>query len=403
MEDRKYNREKIVVMLPTYKEEKNIGPMIEFLEKKVFPKIKKFEMAILIVDDNSPDRTADIVKKKMKRYKNIGLSQDDKRGIGAAFKRGIFYAADMMEASAVIKMDADFQHDPYYVIDLVREYEAGYDYVLGSRFIKGGSVPVEWGFYRKALSKYGGLLTRFLLFFPYINTIKDVSSGLKLISVEKILRKVDFSKISSGFYYTTQLLYQAVQMEANYIEIPIEFKLRNAGDTKMPFSNVVGTFFAMVSLSLKSKETLKFFKFCMVGFSGYIINALALELFFRLGIPLGFSAAIGTEMAIISNFSLNNIWTYNKEKITGLKNIIRKFFQFNIATLGAVVMQGLVVEGLSSAFGDQLRQLFLVIAILLLVIPYNYFMYNIFIWRTWRIPVFERFIGRLKKVIYRNR
>lgn len=386
--------EKVVVIIPTYKEKKNIGAMIEFLEKKVFPKIGNYNMGILVVDDNSPDGTDDIVRDKMKKYKNIQLSSGERKGIGAAFKRGVFFAKEKMGADAIIKMDADFQHDPYYVIDLVKKYHQGYDYVIGSRFIKGGSVPKEWGVYRRFLSKYGGLFTRVLLFFPNINTVKDVSSGLKLASVRNIINKIDFSKISNSFYYTTQLLYQVVKMEAKFVEIPIGFKLRNVGDTKMPFSNIIGTFVAMVVLGLRSHETLKFIKFCIVGFSGYIINAITMEGLYRLGIPLGFSAAIGTELAIISNFSLNNIWTYNKEKITGFKNIIKKFLQFNIAILGAVLIQGLIVEGLAYFFGDQLRHLYLVIAIVFFVIPYNYTMYNIFIWRTWKIQSIERLLRR---------
>jgi len=386
--------EKVIVMLLTYNEKKNIGAMIEFLEKRVFPDISNYNMEILVVDDYSPDGTDDIVRDKMKKYKNIQLSSGERNGIGAAFKRGVFFAKEEMGADAIIKMDADFQHNPYNVIDLVKKYHEGYDYVIGSRFVKGGSVPKEWGAYRRSLSKYGGLFTRFLLFFPNINIVKDVSSGLKLASIKNIICKIDFSKISNGFYYTTQLLYQVVKMEAKFIEIPIGFKLRSAGDTKMPFSNVIGTFIAMVVLGLRSHETLKFIKFCTVGFIGYVINAIAMEGLYRLEIPLGFSAAIGTELAIISNFSLNNIWTYSKEKITGFRNIIKKFFQFNIAILGAVLIQGLIVEGLAHFFGNQFRQFYLVIAIVFFVIPYNYTMYNIFIWRTWKIQSIERLLRR---------
>jgi dolichol-phosphate mannosyltransferase len=245
---------KIVVMLPTYNEKENIGKMIEILENEIFSKIKKFDMSILVVDDNSPDGTSNVVREKMNNYKNIMISSDKKKGLGEAFIRGVRYATNEMKADAVIKMDADFQHDPKYVLDLINKYDEGYDYIVGSRFIKGGKVPNNWNICRKFISKYGGLCTRIILFFPNINIIKDVSSGLKLLSVKNVLDKLDFSKISSGFYYTTQLIYQAISLGIKVTEIPIEFKIREKGKTKMPFSNIPMTLKTMILLRLSRNK-----------------------------------------------------------------------------------------------------------------------------------------------------
>ncbi|MHB1377035.1 MAG: glycosyltransferase [Candidatus Humimicrobiaceae bacterium] len=243
--------EKITVIIPTYNEKDNIGKMIDVLEKEIFPKIINYEMSILIVDDNSPDGTSDIVKEKQNKFKNIYLSIGEKKGLGSAFNRGIQYAINNLFADAIIKMDSDFQHDPKYILDLVKKYNEGFDYVIGSRFINGGSFPKELGAYRRILSKYGGLCTRIILFFPKINTIHDVSSGLKLMNVKNVLNRIDFLSISSGFYYTTQLLYKAIKLGIKIVEIPIEFKLRESGKTKMPFSNIPGTLKAMILLRLK--------------------------------------------------------------------------------------------------------------------------------------------------------
>ncbi|NQT66641.1 MAG: glycosyltransferase [Actinobacteria bacterium] len=242
--------ERIVIIIPTYNEEGNIGEMIEVLEKEIFPRIEDYNMSILIVDDNSPDGTAKIVKNKMNKYNNIMISMGMKRGLGMAFKRGVRFAINKMKADAIIKMDADFQHDPKHILDLVKKYNEGSDYIIGSRFLKGGSTPDNWGFYRRFLSKYGGLCTRIILFFPHINIISDVSSGLKLMSVRNVLNKVDLSKISSGFYYTTQLIYQAVNLGIKITEIPIKFKVREKGKTKMPFSNIPLTLKTMILLRL---------------------------------------------------------------------------------------------------------------------------------------------------------
>ena len=248
---------KIVVILPTYNEKENIGDMIEALENHIFPEIKDCEMSILVVDDNSPDGTGETVKEKMNKYKNLELSSGEKEGLGKAFNRGIDYAITRMDANAIIKMDADFQHDPKYIIDMVAKYNEGYKYIIGTRFLNGGRFPKELGLYRRILSKYGGMLTRIILFAPHINIVSDVSSGLKLVDVEAVLKKVDFHSISSGFYYTTQLLYQAVIIGTKIVEIPIEFGVRKKGKTKMPFSNVPGTLKAMIKLRLNKGKMKK--------------------------------------------------------------------------------------------------------------------------------------------------
>ncbi|MGB9911251.1 MAG: glycosyltransferase [Microgenomates group bacterium] len=386
---------KIIVIIPTYNEKENIQKMIDVLEEEIFPQIKNHQMEILVVDDNSPDGTADVVKEKMKKYSNIHLSLGKKQGLGAAYKRGMKYAMEKMGAAAVIEFDADFQHDPRYIIDLVEKFDQGYDYVIGSRFVKGGSIPKEWSWYRKLLTIGGGLFSRFVLFFPQINKVKDVSTGLKLTRVKGVLDKVDFSQVGNGFFYKTQILYQIVKNGAKIIEIPLKFKLREKGESKITFKEVINTFLGVIKLRLNDPTTIRFLKFAVVGFIGYIINALGLELFYRLGLSPGPAAGLGAELAIISNFTLNNLWTFSEKRITGFKRIIWKFFQFNLTSLGAVILQWLVVGILAKIFGDQWRQIYLVIAIGFFVIPYNYSMYNIFIWKTWKVPFLKRIQERI--------
>ena len=248
---------KIIVLLPTYNEKENIGEMIETLESKIFPKIKKFKMNILVVDDNSNDGTYDIVLEKIEKYRNIKMIRDEKKGLGEAFIRGIKFAIKEMGADVIIKMDADFQHDPKNVLDLINEYKKGNNYVIGSRYINGGQVPNDWGFYRKLLSKYGGLCTRITLFFPNINIVKDVSSGLKLIDVDNVLSKIDLSRISSGYCYTTQLMYYAIKLGIKIKEIPIKFRLREKGKTKMPFSNIPTTLKTIILLRFFDNRYIK--------------------------------------------------------------------------------------------------------------------------------------------------
>jgi len=114
---------KVVIIIPTYNEKENIGRMIDILEEEIFPKLKENQMEILVVDDKSPDGTAQIVEEKMKNFKNLTLNLGSKQGLGAAYKRGMEYAMEKMGAEAVVEFDADFQHDPKHIINLVKKIQ----------------------------------------------------------------------------------------------------------------------------------------------------------------------------------------------------------------------------------------------------------------------------------------
>jgi putative flippase GtrA len=154
------------------------------------------------------------------------------------------------------------------------------------------------------------------------------------------------------------------------------------------------------------KKRKRFIKFGVVGFSGFVVNYLALEFFYGLGAgdffaglfntistssffsllkePSAWSAALATEIAIISNYTFNNIWTFKEHKITRVSKIIGKFFQFNLTSAGAVIIQFIVIGLGTMLFGDTMliRLLFLIIAVAFFIVPYNWFMYNAVIWKT---------------------
>lgn len=222
----------IVVVMPTYNEKDNIGRMIEVLLNEVFPKIKNHNMVLLVVDDKSPDGTGEIVKK----YKKVNLLQGDKNGLGAAYARGFRYAIDKLKADAVMEMDADFQHDPNDIPRFVKAFDDGADYVIGSRYIAGGSIPKEWGIDRKILSVVGNLIYRVSLF---MWDVHDFTTGYRLART-KVLDKVDFDKVfSKSFAYKTRLLFELKRRGAVVKEIPITFLKRTKGDSKMTTNTFV--------------------------------------------------------------------------------------------------------------------------------------------------------------------
>ena len=378
--------EKIVIVMPSYNEAENITRMIPALFDEEFPKISGAEMHLLVVDDNSPDGTGKVVQENKSKYKNLHLLEGQKQGLGWAYIRGFKYAIGELGADAVMEMDADFQHPPRFVKPMVDAYLDGADYVIGSRYIKGGSVPKEWAMSRKLVSFFGNLFIRLVLLKPKIH---DLTTGFRLTRVKGVLDKIDLDNLMEPerFAYKVDLLYQSIKNSKKVVEVPLEFAPRTEDVSKFNPKEMIATFKVAIILGIKDKQ--RFIKFGTVGFIGYIINASFLYLFSKRGFPEWASWAGSTELAIISNFTLNNLWTFSSEKISGVGKLISKFLQFNLTSAGALAIQtGVGTVGVM-ILGPQYRQIILPFIIVFLVLPYNYAMYNIVIWKTWKIPGFK--------------
>lgn len=374
---------KIVIIMPTYNERENIERMVDVLINEEFPKITKHDMHLLIVDGNSPDGTGEYVKRVEKKYANLHLLLEPKKqGLGMAYIQGMQYAMDKMKADAVFEMDADFQHNPADVKRLVEALDSGADVAIGSRYVKGGGIPKEWEIHRKFLSYFGNVFARLVLFLPQLH---DFTTGFRAVRT-KWLKKIDLNSLlaKESYAYKIDLTVRLVRLQAKIVEVPIIFLPRTKEKSKFSKKETLKTFVVVIKLKWASIKRL--IKFGIVGFIGYIINAGGLELFFRLGLSVGIAAAIGAELAIISNFTWHNIWTFKGSTIKG-ERIYKKFFQFNLTSIGAIALQAIVVHIGTSLWGVHLRQLFLIIAVLFFVVPYNYTMYNVFIWKRWKLPV----------------
>ncbi len=228
---------KIVIIIPTYNEKATIGRLIEALERE-FKNIPNHQMGILVVDGNSPDGTADMVHSQMRAYKNIDLLVERaKRGLGMAYIEGMKYAVNKMAAEAFIEFDGDFQHDPKDVKRLIAELDRGYDYVIGSRYVPGGSIPEAWGWHRKFLSRFGGWFVKFMLGLP----TNDNTSGLKLTRVKGFFDKLPLDEkqiLSRRHAYKIHLLYEMIKLGAKAKEIPIQFLERSGGDSKSSLEDI---------------------------------------------------------------------------------------------------------------------------------------------------------------------
>ncbi len=383
-----------VVVIPTYNEADSIGRMVDYLMKKTFRQIKDWETKLLIVDDTSPDGTYKVVQEKQKRYPNLHLSLAAKKsGIGAAYVRGFKYAMDKLRADVVVEFDADFQHQPKDIQVMLQEIHRGADYVLGSRKIKGGSNPKGWGFRRLFLSEVGGLVARFVLFFPGRNffRVTDPTTGLKATRVKGFADTIDMDHLySRSFGYKLEFLYKTVKLGAKIKEIPQKFGLRTTGESKIEPQTAKEIFRVVFLLRWYDDTTQKFLKFGLIGGFGFLINLLGLKIFSNLmrslplevGVRNGLANAIASEIAIVSNFIFNNFWTFAKDKLTLGARMARKFIAFNLSSvLGGIIVPTLIVGFGTQVFGDQTKILFLVLAVFGFTVPYNWFIYNTLIWK----------------------
>ncbi len=402
---------KIVVMIPTYNEKENIEKMLPLLENEVFPKIQNHNMHILVADDTSPDGTKEEVEKSIKKWSNIHLLEGKKEGLGSAYIRAMHYAMNTLNAEAVIEFDADFQHDPHDIPRLVAAMDQGYDYVIGSRYIKGGQIPKEWGLNRKIKSFFGSLLARIVLF---TFSIHDMTSGFKLTKTS-FLKQVDLDHlISRNYAYKLQILFEIVLLGAKVKEIPIIFYERSAGKSKMETNDIYDSL--KVIFTLRLRESMRIIKFLFVGGTGFVVQIIVQESTIRTGLAIflamlvssihfpflnvqnlgavsnGIGAGFGAEAAIVSNFLFNNFWTFNDTRhLKQTSPFVIRAIKFNLASLLSIAIQTFAVYLGVRLFGENIslfshslptRILILFPTIIFLVIPLNYIIYNMLIWKT---------------------
>lgn len=389
--------ETAVIVIPTYNEAENIGRTISYLATKTFPPLASdWQMKILVVDGNSPDGTGQVVLDSAKKFSNVFLlTETSKDGIGAAYLKGFKYAMEKLQADYVFEFDSDLQHPPETIPVMLQAVKEGYDYVIGSRKIKGGSNPKGWGFKRVFFSEFGGLVARFIMFFPFKNFFKitDPTTGLKVTRVKGFIDKMDmdYSRhlLTKSFAYKLQLLFETLKMGAKFKEIPLQFQVRTAGESKIESKTAKDTFRIAVLLRWRDDVTQKFLKFGIVGGFGFIVNVVGARIFknillnpdSNISLVNGLSNALAAELSIISNFTWNNLWTFSREKITNPGQLISKFFTFNLSSvITGILIPSTVIAVLTAVFGDHLF-LYQIIAIFGLTIPLNWFVYNKVIWK----------------------
>lgn len=217
---------KITVIIPTYNEAENLPKLVSALFSL------PLELSLLIVDDNSPDGTGMLADDLAAQHagKVDVLHRAGKRGLRSAYLTG-FQRALATDAEAIAQMDADFSHDPLKLVDMAAML-ATCDVVLGSRYVKGGSVDERWPFWRKALSAFGNFYARTILGFP----LRDVTTGYRLWRRET-LEGMPLERIqANGYVFLVEMAYMAYSLAYKFGEAPIYFADRRWGKSKMSFN-----------------------------------------------------------------------------------------------------------------------------------------------------------------------
>jgi len=221
---------KVMVVLPTYNEKENIREIAAALFDLDIP-----DFHLLIVDDNSPDGTGNIAEDLTRQARYQGkmyvLHRPEKQGLGPAYKQG-FKQALSLGAEIIIQMDADFSHQPKYIPQML-EQARRHDIVLGSRYVKGGSVDEQWGFLRQWLSRWANrIYTPGILNIP----INDATGGFRLFHRASLMgMNIDQVK-ANGYVFQVEMIFVAHRLGFNIKEIPIHFPDRIRGTSKMSIS-----------------------------------------------------------------------------------------------------------------------------------------------------------------------
>ncbi|MFB6145119.1 MAG: glycosyltransferase [Candidatus Nanohaloarchaea archaeon] len=356
----------VSVVIPTYNEGENIGPLIDEIEDE----LSNRDFEIIVVDDGSDDGTPDRVKDRTDEYGNVKLvERDGKSGIGSAYKEG-FTRAD---GDIVVQSDADFSHPPRFLEDIIAAVGDGSDIAVGSRYIEDGSRndPIL----RRINPLIGSYIYRYFLGC----SVRDFTSGFKAYNraaVEEILDVRD--SLPDGFHYQAASLMHLLDQGYTAEEVPIDFMPRKAGTPKYSFTDFVDNVALLVKLGVKEYDQL--IKFGIVGGAGALVDMSLLYIFTEyVGLQYMLSAVISKETSTIANFSFNEAWTFMGRGKNGRKNMVKRVLKFNLVSIAGVVLNLAILYALTEFAG--IYYLLSNMIAILLVFAWNYMVNSRWTWK----------------------
>jgi dolichol-phosphate mannosyltransferase len=314
---------KLSLIIPTYNEAKNIGPLVARLDELLAaPLHGSYEL--IVVDDDSPDRTWEVAQRLCEKHGNLRvIRRQGERGLSTAVIRG--WQCARGEVLGV--MDADLQHPPEVNLGLWSEMEKGADLAAGSRHVEGGGVS-DWSMARRILSR-GAQLLGLLILPGVLGRLSDPMSGYFMVR-RSALAGVKLDPI--GYKILVEVVGRA---NVRWIgEVGYVFRERIEGASKVTWRLYIHYLRHLLRLRLSTLGKSRFFRFCVVGATGVVVDMALLFILSdprMLGLGLTRSKVLAAEAAIFSNFMLNDAWTFGDlaAKSRGFRAKVRRFLAFN--------------------------------------------------------------------------
>lgn len=323
-------KEKTLIVIPTYNEKENLEKIIEAI------KAQEVLADILVVDDNSPDKTGRIADRLSKKYKWVEvMHRKEKVGLGKAYVAGFKWGLKQGYQKC-ISMDADFSHPVEALSDMIKTCNSN-TVAVGSRYVEGGKI-VGWDLKRYINSWGANLVTRAVLQIR----AKDATAGFKCYP-KRFLNKIDLDNIqSAGYAFQVEMLLLAQENKFKIKEIPIIFTDRVAGESKIQ-GELVKSAKAVFKLAIGKESYRQFVKFAIVGAINTLVDWAVfylLMLFFKVNTQMikQISKALSFAVSATSSYLMNRVWTFRSKD----KNVLKEASRFFIVALGGLVINQVI-------------------------------------------------------------
>jgi dolichol-phosphate mannosyltransferase len=322
----------------------------------------------VFIDDNSSDGTAEVAAALSPKYPVKVIVRQNKRGLASAVVDGLGY----VESELIGVMDADLQHPPEVIPHLVRELKSGADVSIASRYVKGGGCQ-GWGLMRRIISKGAIFLAHLLL--PPTRKVRDPVSGFFMFNRVVV---ADAHLKPSGYKILLEILMEGEFQ--NVAEVGYIFRTRSSGESKLNARQQIDYLKHIYSLMRRKGELLRFIKFCLVGISGILVNMGLLWLLTEFaGLFYLLSAAISIETSIVSNFILNDFFTFPDRRLPGAKSFFTRLLKYHLVSITGLGVNMVVLWFLTDVLG-----IYYLISELGGIAAATLWNYSLSTWWTWK-------------------
>lgn len=319
-----------LVLVPTYNERENIRALLDALSG--IP-----DVHVLVIDDASPDGTAEDVRAHaLFDCRIFLLAREGKQGLGAAYRAGFAWGFER-DYETLTQMDADFSHHPDDLVRLLGEIEKGADVAIGSRKIAGGSIE-GWSLWRKFCS--AGAMGASRLFLGL--KTKDVTAGFRTWRKDFVQNLPVLTLQSNGYAFQEEMILVAEQQQGKVSEIPVVFRDRVHGSSKLGFGDIQEFFYTLARLTLIRRK--RFAMYATIGAFGAVLDLGLFVFLHSLGLSLLLANVIATSCAVIHNFAWHHFVTFKEHDQTPHIALV-KFV--SVSLVGIAFNSAIVLVGVS--------------------------------------------------------